>query len=175
MISLARINLLEVVVAHLRTLRKLGQPGINIGDLLFFFGLPALFALPLAYFFGDRLYDQASKLLTAVSLMGGFLFNLLARTSQIVEKARKEANQGSVRRIFAKEIHSNVAFGIILSLSCSITLVVFSFMEKPTAKQWESQLGLAWMGYFLLVAFFLTLLMIVKRMFIILNSDVEDL
>jgi len=107
--------------------------------------------------------------------MGGFLFNLLARTSQIVEKARKEANQGSVRRIFAKEIHSNVAFGIILSLSCSITLVVFSFMEKPTAKQWESQLGLAWMGYFLLVAFFLTLLMIVKRMFIILNSDVEDL
>lgn len=175
MISLARINLLEVVVAHLRTLRKLGQPGINIGDLFFFFGLPALIALPLAYFFGDRLYDQTSKLLTAVSLMGGFLFNLLARTAQIVDKARKEAAYGSVKRVFAKEIHSNVAFGIILSLSCSISLVVYSFMTKPIAKQWVSQVGVAWLNYFLLVSFFLTLLMIVKRMFIILNSDVEDL
>ena len=175
MISLARIDLTEIVVAHLRTLRRLGKPGINTGDIVFFFVLPALVAIPLAYFFGDRLYDQASKLLTAISLIGGFLFNLLARTAQIVDKARKDSTAGSVRRVFAKEIHANISFGIILSLSCSLSLVAYSFLDKPVARQLQGELGMAWLNYFLAVSFFLTLLMIVKRMFIILSSDVEDL
>ena len=175
MISLSRINLLDVVHAHLRTLRRLGQPGIYTGDLIFFFGVPAAIALPLAYCFGDRLYEQAANLLTAVSIIGGFLFSLLAMTAQIVDKVRKESPSGSVRRIFAKEIHANVAFGIILSLACVVSLVVFAFLTKPVARQWVGQVSVAWLTFFLIVAFFLTLLMIVKRLFIILSSDVEDL
>jgi hypothetical protein len=175
MLPLARIDLSDILVAHVRTLRTLGKPGINKGEVFFFFGLPALIALPLAYYFGDRLYDQAPKLLTVVSLVGGFLFNLLARTSQIVDKAKKESASGSVRRIYAKEIHSNVAFGIIIALGCAASLVAYSFVDKPTARHLQGQIGLAWLNFFLFVAFFLTLLMIIKRMFIILSSDVEDL
>lgn len=175
MISLARINLIDIVVDHLRTLRKLGQPGIYKGDIVLFFIMPAAVALPLAYFFADRLFEQAPKLLTATSLMGGLLFNLLARTSQIVDKARKDSDPGSVRRVFAKEIHSNVAFGIILSLSCAVFLVIFSFMNKPVSRQLDIQSVVAWLSYFLIISFLLTLLMIVNRMYIILTSDVDDL
>lgn len=181
MISLARINLFDIIVDHLRTLRRLGRPGIYFGDIILFFIIPGIIALPLAYLFPDRLYEQAPKLLTATSLMGGLLFNLLARTAQIVDKARKEAEIGSVRRVFAKEIHSNVAFGIIWSLGCAVVLVSFSFFKLP--KDWISTLtpnaiwimSVAWLGFFFIISFLLTLLMIVKRMYIILTSDTEDL
>lgn len=178
MVSLARINLWEIVVAHLRTLRRLGHRGIYAGDIILFFVIPAIAAMPLAYFFGDRLYDQAAKLLTSISLIGGFLFNLLGRVGQIVDKVRKDAPAGSVRRVFAKELHSNVSFGIIAALTCSLCLVAFSFMAKPTVDMMRLDYGyiaVAWLNYFLCFSFFLTLLMIVKRMFIILSSDVEDM
>ncbi len=96
MISLARINLLEVVYAHVRTLRELGKKGVNYGDVIFFFGLPAALAIPLAYYFGPQLHKQDTDLLTAVSIIGGFLFSLLGMTSQIVEKVKNEAKDGKI-------------------------------------------------------------------------------
>jgi hypothetical protein len=181
MISLARINLFDIVLDHLHTLRRLGRPGIYAGDVILFFVLPAVLAIPLALLIPDRLVEQAPKLLTATSLMGGLLFNLLARTAQIVEKAKKDAEPGSIRRVFAKEIHTNVAFGITLSLSCAIALVIFSFLKLP--KEWVLNhepstiwiIAVAWSCFFLLILFVLTLLMIVKRMYVILTSDTEDM
>lgn len=184
MLSLVRIDLSEILVAHVRTLRTLGKPGVNWGEVFFFFGLPALVAAPLAYFFPERVYAQSANLLTAVSIIGGFLFSVLAMTSQIVDKVKRESAAGSVRRIFAKEIHANVAFGILASLSCALSLVILCFLKNPvsTDKSGESivtvtnyLLSMAWLNYFLLVSFFLTLLMIVKRLFIILNSDAQEL
>jgi hypothetical protein len=184
MLSLVRIDLSEILIAHVRTLRTLGKPGVNRGEVFFFFGLPAIIAAPLAYFFPDRIYAQAANLLTAVSIIGGFLFSVLAMTSQIVDKVKRESTSGSVRRIFAKEVHANVAFGIIASLACALSLIILGFIKNPvsTDKAGESVLvitryllGAAWLNYFLLCSFFLTLLMIVKRLFIILNSDAQEL
>lgn len=179
MISLARINLLEVVYAHVRTLRELGQKGVNYGDVAFFFVFPAVLSIPLAYYFSPQLHKQDTDLLTAVSIIGGFLFSLLGMTSQIVDKVKNEVAEGKpnniTKRIYAKEIHSNVAFGILMALASVLTLVIYGFMETPVAKQWKIESVLAWFNYFLLITFFLTLLMIVKRLFVILGSEADDL
>jgi hypothetical protein len=128
---LARINLLDVVATHIRTFHKFNRTDIYLGDLLLFFGLPAAAALPLAYYFSCRLYEEASNLLSAASIIGGFLFSLLAMTSQLIDKVKNEPNTGQVRRLFAKEIHANVAFGIISSLACVVCLVVYRFGGEP--------------------------------------------
>jgi hypothetical protein len=172
---LARINLFDVVATHIRTFHKFNQTSIYVGDLLLFFGLPAVAGLPLAYYFSCRLYEEASNLLSAASIIGGFLFSLLAMTSQLIDKVKSEPNTGHVRKLFAKEIHANVAFGIVSSLSCVVCLVVYRFGGEPIEHILSAQTIMAWFTYFNLLAFFLTLLMIVNRLFIILNSQAREL
>lgn len=241
---LSRVDVRPIAIAHLRTLRKLGQTGVNPGDLWLFFWWPAILALPLAFFFTEKLGERSSDLLTAVSIIGGFLFGLLAMITQVIEKVKKEASGDEVKKVFAKEVHSNIAFGILQSLACVVLLIVFGFFkpntpehvaasvtEAQSAKQtvlgrpqptsvtvpaaslksihakstvrgkalsstatkpmasttqvwrkwfqrpWQEWvlMSTAWVNYFLLISFLLTLLMIVNRIFVIMSSEADEL
>jgi len=240
---LSRVDVRPIAFAHLRTLRKLGQPGINPGDLWLFFWWPAILALPLAFFFTEKLGERSSDLLTAVSIIGGFLFGLLAMITQVIEEVKKEALGDEVKKVFAKEVHSNIAFGILQSLACVVLLIVLGFFKpnvpehpaasvtvaklpgpiglvksqpltvtsstatvksisakattqakvsspasKPTVsstlgwgkrfqRPWQEWLlmFIAWVNYFSLMSFLLTLLMIVNRIFVIMSSEAEEL
>lgn len=190
-----------VVFAHIRTLRTLGKPGVNISDLLFFFGLPAVIALPLSYCCLAELHTKGSDILTAVSIIGGFLFGLLGMIVNVIEKVKREHSDNIVKKVFAREIHANIAFGIIQSLACVLSMIAYGFLtpsgkDKTLSAFWDSvknkasfesilewirsssfslEVAVAWINYFLLISFFLTLLMIVKRIFIIMNSDAQEL
>ena len=141
-------------------------------------------------------------MLTAVSIIGGFLFGLLGMIVNVIEKVKREHSDNIVKKVFAKEIHANIAFGILQSLGTLLAIVVYGFLPATNkgyklnevwkalhfkgfsvqaAINWfhtstfSAEIAVAWVTYFLLISFFLTLLMIVKRIFIVMNSDAKEL
>lgn len=76
---LNRIDILSIVKDHLRTLRSLNNTSDRIywKDFILFFLIPFTISLILVIK-GYNFKTQVSNLISAISIFGGFLFNLLA-------------------------------------------------------------------------------------------------
>lgn len=174
-----RISIKEIISAHLKTLRSLNQAsnGIYIPDLLLFFISPFLISLYLIYK-DIELSSQITNLISAISILGGFLFNLLAIVYSIMDKLKDDSlkkGASDLKKKFVKEIHSNISFAILLSIFTTVFLIIYSFEYPSTQVYCCIKKLLALINYFLLILFFLTLLMILNRIFILLKKDVEGI
>ena len=45
----------------------------------------------------------------------------------IIEKVKEKFPENAVKNVYAKEIHSNIAFNILLAMLCSLLLIIYSF------------------------------------------------
>jgi hypothetical protein len=120
------------------------------------------------------LSKHVADLITTVSIIGGFLFNLLAIIYGLMDKLEEEASNNILKKIFAKEIHINISFNILLSLFLLIALIIYSYLgEVVFAKIWQkiSYYALKSTIYFLIILFFLTMLMILNRIYILLKRE----
>src|SRR5690606_34986088 len=103
---------------HLGTMRSLNQSSNRIywKDFLLFFILPFIISILLVlkeYSFKEQL----GNLIAAISIFGGFLFNLLAIIYSQMENIKKDAEteDDKVKARFINEIHINISFCIVLS------------------------------------------------------------
>lgn len=174
---LKRINILRIVKDHYGTLSRLDRKSRTIywKDFVLFLGLPAIVsAFLVSKDFSIKPF--IGNLISAVAIFGGFLFNLLAIIYSQIEKIRQDANSenNELKKLFVKEIHINISYSIVLSL----TIVIF--LIGCTAKLFEFQYD--WLikkiahgiTYFLLGNFSLTLLMVLNRVYILLKKDSES-
>jgi sterol desaturase/sphingolipid hydroxylase (fatty acid hydroxylase superfamily) len=134
------------------------------------FGLPITISSLLVYFKVAEMNTHISYLLTFVSITGGFLFNLLALIHSVIEKVNAKPDEDEVKKLYSKEIHSNIAFGIFIAILASIVLIAFSF--KTPFLRIESIIVnfTLWWIYFTLFVFLLNLLLILKKVFILLDN-----
>lgn len=171
-----RINFKDIISGHLKTLRSLNQTskGIYLPDLLLFFVFPILVSGCLTYKKVD-LSSQVTNLIAAIAILGGFLFNLLAIIYGAMDKLKIDAEKNPIKKIFIKEIHSNISFCILLSIFSTVFLILYSY-DFPCGQIYcYIKDSLLFLNYFLLLLFFLTLLMILNRVYILLKKDAEDL
>lgn len=172
---LNRINIIKIIKDHLGTLRSLNQTSnkIHWKDLILFFIIPIVIATILVcknYSFEDEL----GNLIAAISIFGGFLFNLLAIIYSQMENIKKDATSedDKVKNIFIDEIHINISFCIVLSIIIVITLLMTK-IDIPAFKYLcileKFIIGL---NYFLMMLFLLTLTMILNRVYILLKKGV---
>jgi hypothetical protein len=142
-------------------------------------GLPLVLAILITYFNLFDLRGQVANLLTVVGITGGFLINLLALIYNVIDSVRKEYPADAVKTIYAKEIHANISFGIVLSMFCCLLLLIYGLKLPSSFKSWLSTYPqilpitkqvIEGFLYFLLGIFFLTLLMIIKRIFTIMDN-----
>jgi hypothetical protein len=168
-----KIDVGRIVIAHLRTLRDSCSSEYSPSDLLVFFGVPAAaaFACPLL---GWRFNaDVLSALLTAYSIFAGLLLNLLLLVYTFSTQATHPTALAKVRTELVKELHDNIAYSILVS----IVLVVFCMAAIAFVKMYEpARFTARWVTgsiIFLTLNFVLTLLMILKRIYIILNSEID--
>lgn len=167
---ISRINIFNIIRAHWNTFRNISKQKRDWAGLILMFFFPAAAASLLFYTSGIVLYNHISDLLTFVSIIGGFLFNLLAIIHTILEKVSNDPNSDVVRKLYAKEIHANIAFGILVALITSF-LLVLSFFECPDVFQKIKGFNvLGWALYFFLILFLLNLLLILKKIFIVLDN-----
>ncbi|ATP55536.1 hypothetical protein CPT03_03195 [Pedobacter ginsengisoli] len=176
-----RINFIKIICDHLDTLKRIDTTPRrrSIGDLLLFFIIPLGASVALAYF-KISVDDHITDLITAVSIIGGFLFNLLAiiyglmdKLTLDVENQLPESDSGELKKIFIKEVHVNISFNILISLFLLICLLGYSYMPKVYCHQFMIYLNQAVTAliYFLLFIFFLTMLMILNRIYILLKKN----
>jgi hypothetical protein len=148
---LTRINITQIITSHLKTLRGLGQKkGIAIIDLLLFIIIPLISALLLA-FFNIGFKSLASDIITAISILVGFLFNLLAIIYTSIDKIKIEGRDSEIRKQFVLELHSNISYNILLSISHIPLLLIY---KLDVDELWFDEF-LIGINYFLLLSFFL--------------------
>ncbi|MBE7691298.1 MULTISPECIES: hypothetical protein [Tenacibaculum] len=173
---LERINILSIIIDHFKTLKSLNQKSnwVNGKDLLLFVGLPLTLAILLTYK-GYTFKDQLGNLITAISIFGGFLFNLLAIIYSQLDNIEKDANNenSDLKKKFVKEIHSNISFCIVLSIFIVMTLLLTTIEIPEFLYDWLIKKIIVGLNYFLMSLFLLTLIMILNRVYILLKKNGE--
>lgn len=164
---LTRINIFDIVRSHFKTLRALGQlRGITLLDFVVFLLVPIISSFYLAFnHVGFK--SLTSDIITAISILAGFLFNLLAIIYTSIDKIKINGLNSQIRKQFVLELHSNISYNILLS----IFIIPFLLLYKLDIYECWADKTLLGINYFLLFSFFLTLLMVLKRIFILLDTS----
>lgn len=184
-----RINIFKIIRDHLKTLKRIDmlRAGMSIQDFCLFFFLPMLIASVLIYL-NVRLERHIADLITSISILSGFLFNLLAIVYGLMDKLQADAkaeatnDRPSLKTTYVKEIHTNISFNILVSLLMLFLLLAHSFINKYNIcliyicnychlGSLNIVDGLSWLIYSLLGIFSLTMLMILNRIYILLNKN----
>lgn len=177
-----KIDVSEVVSQHLDTLRHRRRDSRRPGDLLLFYGLPMLASL--AVWVNDLSFIRTSALLTGLALLSGFLLTLLIQMFDIaarlsVDRGERdghlqpaEREQEQARLIVIREVYATLAYAFLVSLLAVVVLLVATLPLGGT-----QGIGPVWSATitYLSVHLLLTLLMILKRSFLVLGSEVSDL
>lgn len=170
---LSRVNCSKTVRNHYKTLRKFGSTSKRIywKDLVLFIIIPVTTAIILAFLKID-LVNQITNLIAAISILGGFLFNLLAIIYNSMENLKKDIGVSEIKKTFAKEIHSNISYNILLAVFCIVILILYN-IELPHFLYCEIfEYLISFLTYFSLISFFLTLLMVLNRIYILLDKNI---
>ncbi|TWR30343.1 hypothetical protein FPZ43_05220 [Mucilaginibacter pallidiroseus] len=168
---LSRINIFKIVQDHLKTLRSNNSDSnwISRGDALLFFLSPIIISAILTYK-RVKLIDHTTDLITAVSILGGFLFNFLAIVYGLMDKLKTDSQENALKRKFVKEIHVNISFNILLSLVLLLILIIYSYQPKDSCFRLFDYI-VSPLIYFFLILFTLTMVMILNRVYIIMKKE----
>lgn len=170
---LSRINILKIIKDHLGTLRSLNQSSNRIywKDFLLFFVFPLIIST-LIVWKEYSFKEQLGNLIAAISIFGGFLFNLLAIIYSQMENIKKDAEteDDKVKKRFINEIHINISFCIVLSI-CIVLTLLLTTIDIPEFKYLDVLNKIInGLNYFLMILFLLTLTMILNRVYILLKK-----
>jgi cytochrome bd-type quinol oxidase subunit 2 len=164
MILIQKINVWEIVAGHWRTLED-DRDGSRLGDVVIFAGVPAAATGYMAYE-GVLLSVGAMSVLTnALAIMAGLLFNLLV-VLQGLSAANKQRNERV--RSFSKNVYDNIAYAIVVSLLSLVPLAIAANVETPARLSFRVA---CWCAMALVFHFGLTMIMVLKRMYKMLQAE----
>ena len=174
---LTRIDVWKIVKDHFSTLRRIddGSKNMSMNDCIIFIFVPLILSA-LFVRVGFSLKAQISNLISAVSIFGGFLFNLLAIIYSQFDKVQKDAESGDnklLKKKFITEIHSNISFCIVLSVFVVLVLF-FDIIEFSYSGPWINPRDIQdFITFYLLILLLFTILMVINRVYILLKKDVK--
>ncbi|GGG89952.1 hypothetical protein GCM10007415_25340 [Parapedobacter pyrenivorans] len=162
----SKINISKIVVDHIRTFQNVRTGRYSFSDFFLFFGFPIAAGIYFGVF--ERLCVGESYinfLIASISIIAGFLFNLLAIIFGIMDKVRTNVENDPVKQKLAAEIHSNIAFNILLAIF-SVVSLLFANSENFYVALVANTVSIS-----LCILFFLTILMVLKRIYIIMSKE----
>jgi hypothetical protein len=170
-----KVDVRRIIASHIATMRDFSTNRYSKPDLIIFYGAPIAAAVA-AIYFGWR-FDAGvlNSLLTAFSIFAGLLLNLLLLVFTFSVRDQQPSMVGRIRGSLVKDLHDNIAYSILLSIVLvGVTMFEVARLGMKT-KQEAASTGSLSTGViiFLSANFVLTLLMILKRIYIILNHEIE--
>lgn len=168
-----KINITPILSAHIGTLRdhRFGNR-LSTSDLAIFFLVPMLLGTSLLVFhFGFR-SDAVNGFLNAFAILTGLLLNLLVLVFTLASAAAPMNMDVRKRKILLTEIFSNVCFCLIVAIAVvCVAVVALSYMRSsPGAVTGKVATFLL---SFLTSNFILTILMVIKRMYVLLTKEID--
>lgn len=123
--------------------------------------------------------DVLIGILSAFSIFAGLLLNLLVLICGLAGNQRFGGSDAAAetRRRFLKEIHENLSFSILISISIVvlslIAISVMRFLEQTPGQILTTHPVVTFLLTSLLINFVLTLLMILRRIHVLLSLEFE--
>jgi len=159
-----KINISQIVKNHFATLQNANTKKADWDDYFTFLVIPILTSAILIYFKIYLKTDAINIIISSLSILVGLLFNVVVLIFDIIKRDKSNDIKNTVLR----QILSNIAFTILLSI-VSILLTLFTYTDNSTIKIIFNAIV-----YFLLTNFIMTVLMILKRMFHLFHSEIEE-
>jgi hypothetical protein len=163
----SKIDITQIAMDHLATLRNERTGRISIVDLAIFIGVPFLFAAAY-YVCGWSLSKDATNLIiTGMSIFAGLMINVLVLIYTVALNTKTEdetVEEAIVEKRFLCQIFANISFSISTSVLIVIILGLSFFLGA------NIQNAISAVAFFLLGNFLLTLLMTLKRLHILLSK-----
>lgn len=168
-----KINVSEIVKNHFITLvdAVTHKPGKD--DYYTFLGLPVVVAATLTLFKVSISPAATSIIITSLAIFVGLLINMVVLLFDLL---RREGKSETKIRIL-KQLFANILFTILLSIILILLSLIGLFpVDINTSKCIvDVLLGLDCLIYFLLSFLFLTLLMVLKRMYALFNHEIKEI
>ena len=176
---LSRIDVFKIVRDHFKTfgshVRSIKR--IVVMDYILFIVIPLTIAILFDY--NDVSMAKTSNgIIAALAIFGGFLFNLLAIIYSQIDKLKLEANDPSepdqkLKKLFIGQIHSNISYAILMCL-VSVGFLFCYRIESDFSiyKSFSLSNLINILNIFILVHLFLTLLMVINRVYVLLKRSV---
>jgi Kef-type K+ transport system membrane component KefB len=167
-----KINVLPIISRHLDTLSNYGEEKRSWVDLTLFYVFPVLGGIVLALLkFGFRI-DAVNGFLNAFSILTGLLLNVLVLVLSLTNPSPTLSVDLRLRRELLREVFANICVSILVSVGVVCTAIVaLSYMKSQPGAQTGP------VATFLLTSctlnFVLTLLMVIKRMYSLLDKELE--
>lgn len=171
-----KIDVTRIIVAQVRTMRDNSTQKYSPADLLLFYGLPVLLAAGGSYFGWKFNADVLNALLAAFSIFAGLLLNLLILVYTFSSQQEHPAALTKTRMVLIKELHDNIAYSILVSIIIVVVTMVTVAYLKMHEKPPEAAFTVRWVTgtvIFFTMNFVLTLLMILKRIYVMLNQTID--
>lgn len=167
-----KIDIRPILRAHFATLRnnRFGR-AISIGDLAVFFGVPLLICAGVQWVHFHFRSDAVNGFLNVFSILTGLLLNLLVLVITLATGKFSGLN-AQKRAVLIREIFANLCFSVLVAVVVVCTaLVALSYMRsKPDATTGPIA---TWLLTGFTSNFVLNLFMILKRMFILLDKELQ--
>jgi amino acid transporter len=162
---LEKINVLNIVRNHLKTLVNDNTKKPDLADWLTFLIIPLVLA-GLLIFLQIGLSERATNIvITTLSILVGLLFNVIVILFDIL----KRDNTKKVKNDLLKQLLTNISYSIFISLVI-IFLTVLSYF-KVSYWVWIC----TFLVYFFLGHFALTVLMILKRIYALFLNEMTEI
>lgn len=174
-----KINIKNILQDHFSTLQNERTGNGDVLDYIVFFVLPLLISGVLVWIFND-LQQFASILITSLSIFTGLLFNLVLLTYDLIKRNEKqdldikdksdlktkEDHDIVIKGKILRQIFTNISYSIVVAIFTIISLLLLYIWNNPVYKY-----IIGFVIYFLVLNFFLTLLMVLKRTHRLLSSE----
>lgn len=164
MILSSKISLKRIFKDHFKSISTAGTGKVDISDIVTFVIIPFLIASVLTYFCLLLDNNSISIIIGALSILVGLLFNVLVLVFDMVRKDKLASNKNTVLH----EVLANISFTIIISVF-GIISTAFALFDHCWVK-----ITANWITYALLSEFLMTFFMIMKRMYALLEFEMNS-
>ena len=168
-----KINVLPILAEHVQSLRDHATNRTSILDLFVFFAVPIGVAGLVTWRNFNLRATAVNGLVSSFSLFATILLSLLVMLFSFIQATEKHAGDPLLlhRRRLLRELNANIAFAVLLSIGIvAISLIALSALQKdqdPIARPFTFLLVAGF------VAFILNVLMITKRMYVLMNNELD--
>lgn len=170
-----KINIFKIIFDHFETIRddRYKEHKIDWISVGIMYVLPILLVLVLYLTCFNQHKEVIDVITISLSIFIGLLFNLLVLIHGLFKEKKEYVNEKQkikegLKANLTKELYKNISYLILIAI-LSIVIYAFSFTMKSPIKE-----IFYYAIYFLFLNFILTLLMVLKRKYIILLDEFDE-
>lgn len=160
-----KINISQILKSHFATLQNDNTKKVEFDDYLTFLIVPVIIASGLLYFDVQLDASALNIVITTLSILVGLLFNVIVLIFDII---KRDATH-KLKNMILKQLLANISFTILLSI-LTILFTLATYFSIEIIKEIAT-----WIVYFLLTIFLFTVLMVLKRMYLLFNNEIDEL